>query len=262
MLRFRLVKIGVAWFQQVISKTYASGTLADSFTSTPPTSWGLGATKVYNVSVTNTGTVTWLATGTNKVQLAVYTNGTSDAVGAWSTEPTRYALPNNVAPGQSVTIPVTLTARATAGTFTLRQRMVYENGPLWFGNVQTTVCTVSQVALAAGYTVTPPTSLRANQTTNISIRLTNTGTTTWLANGTSATKLGVYFGGYSDAIGTWSVTPQLFVLPNNVAPGASVTLTVSVRAPAIVNGYILRFRMIQGASNWFDYFAKSFISIT
>ena len=78
----------------------ASGStpLAASYSSSPPTTVTPGQTITYTMTVTNTGTQTWNATGTNVVHLGVYFSGTSDAIGAWTSEPRRYNLPSNVAP--------------------------------------------------------------------------------------------------------------------------------------------------------------------
>jgi len=76
--------------------------------------------------LTNTGTVTWNNTGVNPVRLGVYFNGTSDAIGAWPTEPRRYSLPASIPPGGSVTISINITTPTAAGSYVLRHRMVKE----------------------------------------------------------------------------------------------------------------------------------------
>ena len=75
------------------------------------------------------------------MNLGVYFDGTSDDIGAWATEPKRFALPNDVAPGASVTIQVTMTAPSAPGTYVLRHRMVKEFVN-WFLPLQKTTVTV------------------------------------------------------------------------------------------------------------------------
>jgi len=58
-----------------------------------------------------------LATGADRVRLGVYFGTASDAVPAGVT-PTRVDLPRNVAPGESVTLTVTLAGAATTGNYT------------------------------------------------------------------------------------------------------------------------------------------------
>jgi hypothetical protein len=55
----------------------------------------------YPITVTDIGTQTWFAGGTNPFKLGVYFSGNSDAIGDWTSEPVRFSLPNDVAPGAS-----------------------------------------------------------------------------------------------------------------------------------------------------------------
>jgi hypothetical protein len=103
--------------------------------------WISGQPQTYSITVTNTGTQTWNATGPNPVHLGIYFNGSSDAIGAWASEPQRAALTTDLAPGQSETILVTVTPPSKPGTYVLRQRMVKEN-VAWFDQVQDTTVTV------------------------------------------------------------------------------------------------------------------------
>ncbi|MGV3606449.1 MAG: PQQ-dependent sugar dehydrogenase [Planctomycetaceae bacterium] len=259
-LRLRMVK-EQNWFTPLLSVVTTIGTLTASYTTTAPSAWGLSATKVFTTTVTNTGTVTWQAGGVRPVKLAVYFDGTSDAVGAWTTDPMRVTLPQDVAPGQSVTLTITLTAPATAGTYTLRQRMVKES-VAWFDPPQKTTMTVAKGTLAATYTSTPPTTWLNGQTIPYTITLTNTGTQTWNRTGTNPVRLGIYFGTASDAVGAWSTEPARFDLPSDVAPGASVTMTINVTAPATANGnYTLRARLVKDNVAWFDYFQKTAVVV-
>ena len=76
------------------------------------------------------------------MRLGAYFNGTGDGVGQWQSEPMRFVLPNDVAPGATATITVTLTAPTAKGTYTLRNRLVKEN-VAWFTPLQTTTITVN-----------------------------------------------------------------------------------------------------------------------
>src|SRR5439155_859945 len=160
----------------------------------PPTSWTSGQTQTYSISVTNTGTQTWAAGGTTPVRLGVHF-GTADRAGGGRVgNEQRFGLPTDLAPGASVTLSVDVTAPTTAGNFILRHRMMKE-GVAWFDQIQKTNVVVSGAsALAAGYTSSPPTSWTSGQTQTYSISVTNTGTQTWAAGGTTPVRLGVHFG--------------------------------------------------------------------
>jgi fibronectin type 3 domain-containing protein len=120
--------------------------LAASYSSAPPTDVADGSTMSYPITVTNIGTQTWFAGGTNPFKLGVYFSGNSDAIGDWTSEPVRFSLPNDVAPGASVTINVAMPVPATPGTYVLRQRMVEEN-VAWFAQVSDTAVLVELTVL-------------------------------------------------------------------------------------------------------------------
>ena len=174
--------------------------LIATYSSNVPTTLTPGQTVNYAVTVTNTGTQTWSATGTTFVRLGAYFNGTGDDVGAWQTEPLRYALPGNVAPGASATINVSITAPTAPGTYTLRNRLVQEQ-VAWFADMlKTSVVVGAAQALSATYSSNVPTTLTPGQTVNYTVTVTNTGTQTWSATGTTFVRLGVYFNGTGDDV--------------------------------------------------------------
>jgi hypothetical protein len=122
--------------------TYVTSALAASYSSTPPTSWLTKQTQTYSITLTNTGSQTWNATGTNAVYLGVQFGTADDTpyVG-WATDQ-YYALPADVAPAGSVTLSVAVTAPGAAGTFVLRHRMLKDH-VAWFDQIQKTNVTVS-----------------------------------------------------------------------------------------------------------------------
>lgn len=91
---------------------------------------GLTPDKVYKVkvSLTNTGTMTWVMGGPNPFHLAYHWAGPAPHY-----EGERTTLPHNVAPGEMVTIDATLKTPATPGTYTLQWDMVHE-GITWFSD--------------------------------------------------------------------------------------------------------------------------------
>lgn len=235
--------------------TTCAQALAASYSSSPPQSWNPGETKTYNVTVTNTGSQTWNASGTNIVRLGIHFGTASDFPGdGWVTDQ-RFFLPNDVAPGASATIKVNVTAPPTPGTYTLRNRMVKEN-VAWFDQIQKVPVAVGNV-LAANYGSSPPTTWSAGQTQAYNITVTNTGSQTWNAGGTNIVRLGVHFGTASDWPHDGWATDQRFMLPNDVPPGASATIKVNVTAPNSPGNYVLRHRMVKEGVVWFDQIQKT-----
>jgi glucose/arabinose dehydrogenase len=218
------------------------------YSTTAPDTWLPGQTRTFTTTLTNSGTQTWNASDPSAVHLGIYFNGNSDAIYDWSSEPLRVLLPQDVAPGQTVTVTVAATAPAASGNYVFRQRLVKE-GVQWFDQLQSSPIAVG--TLAATYQTTAPVSWQPGQTQTFTTTVTNTGTLTWKANDVGVVHLGVYFDGNSDAIGDWATEPTRFQLSNDVAPGASATVTVTVTAPTTAGNYVLRQRLVKEQFAWF-----------
>ncbi len=116
--------------------------LAASYSSNPPTSWDTGQTQLYNVTVTNTGSQTWNAGGSNPVHLGIHFGTSSDGIGdGWATDQ-RFTLAGDVPPGGSQTLTVAVVAPTTPGAYVLRARMVKES-VAWFDQIQKTTVAVA-----------------------------------------------------------------------------------------------------------------------
>src|SRR5207245_1832819 len=209
-----------------------------------------------------TGTSKWFASTARPVFLAVALHAAIPMFGSgWATIQ-GFGLPGDVAPGASDTLTAAGTAPTTAGSYVLRHRLV-KDGVAWFDQIQKTDVTVSGVpALAASYSSTPPTSWSTGQTQSYAITLTNTGSATWNATGANPVWLAVVFGTSSDAVGSGWATIQGFGLPGDVAPGASVTLTVAVTAPTTAGSYVLRHRLVKDGVAWFDQIQKTDVTVS
>jgi len=296
-LRHRMVKENVAWFDQILRTNVsvaaltstptptltptstptitptplvtatptptalASSPLAASYTSSPPATWQTGQTQSYVVTVTNTGSQTWNAHGLNAVHLGVEFGTSSDWAGdGWLTDQ-RFVLPGDVLPGGSSTFSIAVTAPNTPGSPVLRHRMVKEN-VAWFDQIQKTSVVVAQPALGASYNVTPPTTWLPGQTQVYTVSVTNAGAQTWTAFGTNQVRLAVNFGTSSDWPGDGWVTDQRFYLPADVPSGGSITLSVSVTAPLTSGSFVLRHRMVKENVAWFDQIQKTSVSVS
>lgn len=76
------------------------------------------------------------------------------------------------------------------------------------------------------------------------MQVRNTGTTTWTS--AAGYRLG-FVGGAGAPLLPTGASPQV-VLPQSVAPGGSVSLTVSIAAPAVPASYDARFQMQKGSA--------------
>jgi glucose/arabinose dehydrogenase len=238
--------------------TYDQVAYGALYSTNAPDTWLQGQSRTFTTTLTNTGTQTWSATGTNAVHLGIYFDGRSDAIYDWATEPARFVLPQDVAPGQTATITVTVTAPATAGNFVLRQRLVKEYVQ-WFDQLQATPVEVGM--LAASYSTNAPANWQPGQTQSFTTTVTNTGSVTWNAADPEGVHLGVYFDGNSDNIYDWQSEPLRFVLPNDVPPGASATIVVTATAPAAPGNYVLRQRMVKEFVGWFSDLQKTNVAV-
>jgi hypothetical protein len=119
--------------------------LAASYDAQPPAAWEPDEEASYVVTVANEGTATWPSTGEDRVRLSAHFGTDDDRPGvAWENE-TRFELPQDVAPGESVRIEVALSAPAAVGDYVLRQRLVQE-GVAWFDDIHRTPIEVATPA--------------------------------------------------------------------------------------------------------------------
>lgn len=232
-----------------------------------PSTFATGGTATEQVTLRNTGSQTWPAGGSNPVHLAVHFASKGGGYGVSGTESTwatnqRISLPNDVGPGASVTIPVTLTIPSTSGSYVLESQLVQES-VAWFPQYFDSPVSVSTGALAASIVVSSqPSSFSVGGSASYQVTLTNNGTQTWPAGGSNPVHLGVHFssqgGGYgtSGTDNTWA-TNQRFSLPNDVAPGASVTFSMTVTAPGTAGNYVLEYQPGQEGVTWFSQYLDS-----
>jgi hypothetical protein len=233
------------------SSVSTGATLSAGYCSAAPGTWIIGQSRTYTVTVTNTGTQTWNAGGTNPVRLGLHFAASGAVTGGsgWLTDQ-RWVLPADVPPGGSATLSVRVTPPNTSGSYVLQAEMVKEN-VAWFQQVQNTNVTV--FSLAASYSSAPPTAWSRGQTQTYTVTVTNTGAQTWNASGANPVHLGLHFS-TSGAVTTGSgwLTDQRWSLPNDVPPGGSATITVGVTAPSTAGSYVLQEQMVKEQVAWFQ----------
>lgn len=139
-LQFDLVQEGASWFswlgQPMLQKTITvqPGQYRVQWGAhDTPASMVKNSMNTVNISFTNTGTMTWLASPPNNVRLSYHwrtgpCSGTSNAV--WNG--LRTNIPADVAQGGTVTgLAANVNAPATAGTFCLQYDLLHD-GVTWF----------------------------------------------------------------------------------------------------------------------------------
>src|SRR5438477_3674561 len=134
LLRFDVVTEGVTWFSATgvpsgDTMVSVSNGLGASYAIAPvPPEFKVGRPIPLFVTVTNTGTVPWSASGTQPVRLSYHWLAPSGFVMVW--EGARASLPADIAPGSSATLQLLVTGPYPGG-YVLRLDLVQE-GVSWF----------------------------------------------------------------------------------------------------------------------------------
>ncbi len=89
-----------------------------------------------------------------------------------------------------------------------------------------------------------PSTMAAGSSATVTVRMQNTGTTTW----TSADGYALGSQRPENNV-TWGLSRVS--LPSEVAPNATADFTFTITAPATVQGHNFRWRMLRGADGWF-----------
>lgn len=227
--------------------------------------WTAGETRRYTATVTNLGSTTWEADGVEAPRLGVSFGGESERPGdGWATDQ-RIVLPHDVRPGESVAVPLEVTAPDADGAYVLRHRM--SRGALWSSDVaQVEVAVTSTIVtwedqLSARYRADERPIWSAAEQHTLEIELTNTGTYTWNAGGDRLVRLSVSFGHESDSPGDGWSTDERFALDRDVAPGEEATLRVTVTAPEAPGDYAVRYRLVKENTIWFDELRRADVSV-
>jgi hypothetical protein len=224
-----------------------------------PTTWSTGQTRTYGVSVTNTGNLTWSAQGGTPIMLGVHFANTGGPGNTWYTDQ-RFSLPNDVAPGGTVSLTIGVTAPTNAGNLVLEYQMLKQY-LFFFAQYSDVNVSVGTSVWQASYSVAnTPTSWSTGQTRTYSVSVTNTGNVTWSAQGGTPIMLGVHFANTGGPGNTW-FTDQRFNLPNDVAPGGTVSLTIGVTAPTNAGNLVLEYQMLKQYLFFFAQYADVTVSV-
>ena len=214
---------------------------------TVPASMTAGQTYSVTVRMRNTGSTTWAAASYALGSQNPTDNTTWDADG-------RVAPASNIAPNQEAVFTWNVTAPSTAGTYNFQWRM-RQSGVEWFGATTPNVAVVVSAVTtpppppptsandAAFVSQTVPATMTAGQTYTVTVRMRNTGTSTWAA--------GYSLGSQNPENNTtWDVDGRI-PPPSDIAPNQEAVFSWTVTAPATAGTYNFQWRMRQSGVEWF-----------
>ena len=240
---WRMVHEGFGWFGDFspttsIAVVPAGGPVnGSSFVSQAvPASLSAGQTATVTLVFRNTGTAAW----TSAANYRLASQNPADNA-TWA--PSRIDLPASVAPGGTLTLNFPITAPATAGTYNFQWQLI-QDGTGRFGDVSPNVSVAvtpagpPPVNGSAYVSQNVPLTMNTRETRAITVTLRNSGTTAWSAAG------GYHLASQNPANNsTWLLNSV--PLPASVAPGASVTFSFNITAPAAAGSYNLQWQMAQ-----------------
>jgi hypothetical protein len=131
----------------------------------------------------------------------------------------------------------------------------------WFGQYSEVQTTATAVWASAYNVQSVPTVFTTGQAKTFNVTVTNTGNQVWSALGTTAVHLGAHFVATAGGTAVPWLTDIRVVLPADLAPGASVTLPVTVTPPSGASQYVLEFQMVKETLFWFNQFADVGVGI-
>ena len=258
-LQLDLVREGVTWFSTSGAPTanvtvgVTSGLAASYAPSASAQSTFLIGANAFTVTVSNTGTVTWPSAGLNPVHLSYHWISPTGQTVVW--EGARASLPAELAPGQSAAVTVSVLSPPATGPYTLRFDLVQE-GVTWFSSQGVTPRDVAisvTTGFGATYGVRPlATAVLPGSRSLVPVTATNTGLLTWSAGGPNPVHAAAHLYDLADQVVVWD--GERTVLPNDVAPGQSVSLNVAVAVPptAAAARYVFRVDLVQEGVAWFS----------
>ncbi|MDO8506724.1 MAG: S8 family serine peptidase [Candidatus Limnocylindria bacterium] len=256
-LRFDLVRDGLAWYSQRgvstgdvpvaigsgLGATYApAATSATLFTAAPAP---------LSVTLTNTGSRPWSASGTQQMRLSYHWLRADGTMVVWDGARAP-AFASDVQPGQSVTVGLPVVAPATLGAYTLRLDLVQEE-VTWFSNdgvPSRDVAYVVSSGYAAAYVPGPAFTLLPGGRSITTVGVQNTGVVAWAANGANPVHLAAHVVDSSGTVVVWDGTRT--ALKADVAPGTSDAYPITVDAPLAPGAYRARVDIVREGIEWFS----------
>ena len=244
---------GAAWWNNVFNTPVRDQWLfsrdwgADWLSDTVPSALTAGEIRTIQATVLNDGGRTWNAGGTNPVKVG---DSWRSAATGNVLQGTRTPLPYDVAPGQTVTVNIQVTAPVYPTTYVLRLDLVKENefsfGDKGIAPDESTTAIVLDARATISAGVVPP--LAAGQTATVPVTITNTGRGTFPTTSGQPVRLGYHW--YDTAGKTLVYDSPRTTLPADLLAGQSVTVNASVTAPSAGGTLTLKWDLVQEGVAW------------
>ena len=240
---------GTSFFNTALWNALGTATTdnAQFISQSVPAALAPGQTATVSVTMKNTGTSTWTRAGGYKLG----SQNPQDNF-TWGLSRVWLSSQESVAPGQNKTFTFNITAPSTPGFYNFQWRMVHEL-VRWFGAFSPNQkILVASIDNAQFISQSVPTTLTPGQTATVSVRMKNTGTTTWTR--ADGYKLGSQ--NPQDNL-TWGLSRVWLSSSESVAPGQSKTFTFTITAPSTPGIYNFQWRMVHELVRWFGAFSPN-----
>ena len=255
-LKVDVVQEGVTWFSsQGVSPLSlgieVNGGYGATYQTDASTQIVIGAASTLVVTVLNTGTRVWPATGPTPVRLGTHLRDQTGKLVVW--DGPRATLSADLAPGGATVLTVPLPQPAAPGSYNVELDLVQE-GVLWFsseGVVTKAVPASVTSGYAARYAIaSPPPPMLPGERARVAAQVSNSGSFTWSASGATPVHLSTHLVDASGAIVVWDGARTQ--LAGDLAPGASTQATLLVDAPAPIGAYTVRVDLVREGLAWFS----------
>jgi hypothetical protein len=266
--QWQMVDDFVAWFGALTPNVRVTVSAAIGFfpnaqfvSQSVPASMTAGQSYPVSVTMRNTGNSTWTNTtgpGTPNAYSLGSQNPQDNVNWGLAGYSNRVAVAGSVVQGATTTFAFNVVAPTTPGTYNFQWQMV-DDYVAWFGaktpNVQVSVSAPAASFRDAQFvSQSIPSAMMAGQRYPVTIKLRNTGNTTW----TNATGVGTpnsYSLGAQNPQDNvrWGLGdhPNRTPVTGSVAPGATATFVFDVIAPTIPGTYNFQRQMVQDFVAWF-----------
>lgn len=236
--------------QGTVARAAPTARLSATYAATVPATATANSTISVPVTVQNTGDETWNASGPGPVLLTYHWESSGGVILVW--EGLRTPLGGDVAPGASRTVAATVAVPAHAGDYQIRFHLVKE-GVVWFPTPATAYPIKVEAPYAVRFGSVPIFTYIAGRTHSLQVPLTNIGTATWNAAGDLPIRLSYHWhDGAGDQTIVWDGVRA--ALPSDVPPGATITLTAQIVAPARTFGSVrLTIDLVREGAAWFEF---------
>ena len=249
LLRFALVKEGVAWFDPEPSGhaiTIQSAYAAAFSTFSAPTVVS-GSSFTVSLTVTNSGAASWNVAGPNPINLAYHWLDVNGTPVVW--DGVRTPLGGDLPAGANRVITASVIAPADGGAYNLAFDMVRE-GVAWFNTSARAVAVVNPATYRVAYALGALSNAYIGESKTIPVTVTNTGNVPWPSKGIGLVDASYHWIDASGKPFVWDGVRT--TLPNDVAPGSSVTFQLAVAMPTRIGAYTLQIDLVREGLAWFS----------